>query len=135
MAFADAQASGRVTEAWGRVEITLAGTVEIGDHLGYSSGWKRGLGTVGGVIQSSLVALQRGVSGDVITAARGAVVDGRFSGGTPGATLYMAEGTDAGKFTETIPSTTNDATTPMGVVISTTAAIISPRQSAVTLSS
>src|SRR5262245_36730068 len=100
MPFADAQIGGVIKEFGGRVEVTLAGTVATGDILGYSSGWKRALGTVGGVIQGRLVAGEDGVSGDVITAYAMAVIGGRFSGGTPGNLLYVAEGTDNGKYTE-----------------------------------
>lgn len=135
MAFADAQTGGRVVDAWGRTTVTLAGTVTLGDILGYSSGWKRALATVGSVVQGAIVALQDGVSGDVINVARGAVIDGRFSGGTAGNLIYVAEGSSNGQYTETVPSTTNDATTIMGMMMTASCAIVSPRQSAVTLSS
>jgi hypothetical protein len=126
MAFADAQAGGVIKEFSGKVEITLAGTVSTGDLLGYSSGWKRALGTAGGVIQARLVAGEDGVSGDVITAYALAVIDGRYSGGTPGAVLYVAEGTDNGKATETLPTTQNDATTVVGFMVTTSIAVLRP---------
>ena len=61
MAFADGQSAGQITDSWGVVHITLAGTVVLGDALGYSSGWKRALATVGTAIQGELIALQNGV--------------------------------------------------------------------------
>lgn len=99
--------------------VTLAGTVTRGDVLGYSSGWKRALATVGGVIQGRLVALKDGVSGDVIPVSPRAHVGG-YTGATPGNPIYVAEGTDNGKVTETIPSTQNDATTVVGIALSAT---------------
>ncbi len=122
MAFADPQV-GRVIKDSGRGTqpgaVTLAGTVSRGDVLGYSSGWKRALATAGGVIQGRLVALQDGVSGDVIPVSTNPVVSG-YTGATAGSYVYVAEGTDNGKITETAPTTTNDADTIVGIALSAT---------------
>lgn len=127
MAFADAQSDATILQAVLPAEVTLAGTVTKGDLIGYSSGWKRALATVGSVVQARLVALEDGVSGDVITAAAGAVVGGnRFSGATAGNALYAAEGSDNGKVTETAPSTTNDATTIIGRSLDATTLLLVP---------
>jgi hypothetical protein len=99
--------------------VTLAGTVKRGDVLGYSSGWKRALATVTGVIQGRLIALADGVSGDVIPVSPRAVVSG-YTGATAGNPIYVAEGTSNGQVTETIPATTNDATTVVGIALSAT---------------
>lgn len=125
MAFSD-PGKGRVIEnAGGPVRITLAEAVVAGDILGYSSGWKRTLATVGSVIQGRLVAGEDGASGDVITAYRRAVVGG-YSGGTAGNPVYVAEGTDYGKVTETAPSTSGDANTVIGYMASATVAALEP---------
>lgn len=119
MPFSDPQV-GRVIVDSGRGPnpgtVTLAGTVKRGDVLGYSTGWKRALATVGGVIQGQVVALADGVSGDVIPVSTHPVVSG-YTGGTPGSAVYVAEGTDNGKVTETAPSTSGDANTIIGVVL------------------
>jgi hypothetical protein len=135
MALTDAQSAGSITSAYGICKITVAGTVVVGDVLGYSSGWKRALATVGGVIQGLLIAMEDGVSGDEIQACRGCTLEGsRLSGGTAGTVLYVAEGTDAGKVTETKPSTQNDATTPVGFMLSATVALLHPASGALSLS-
>jgi hypothetical protein len=99
--------------------ITLAEACKRGDVLGYSSGWKRALATVSGVIQGRLVALQDGASGDAIPVSPRPVVDG-YSGATPGGYVYVAEGSDNGKVTQTAPTTQNDANTPIGIALSAT---------------
>jgi hypothetical protein len=99
--------------------VTLAGTVTRGDVIGYSSGWKRALATVGTAIQARLVALADGVSGDVIPVSPRAVVGG-YSGGTPGNPVYVAEGTSNGLTIDVVPSTQGDATTVIGITLSAT---------------
>lgn len=127
MALTDAQKDAAIVEAVLPVRITLAGTVTKGDAIGYASGWKRALATVGTAIQARLVALDDGVSGDVITAAPGAVVGGnRLSGMTAGNPIYLAEGSDNGKYTETAPSTTGDVNVVIGRSIDATSAWLAP---------
>jgi hypothetical protein len=99
--------------------VTLAAACKRGDVLGYSTGWKPALATVSGVIQGRLIALADGKSGDVIPVSPRAVVGG-YSGATPGANIYVAEGATAGLVTETAPTTTNDATTIIGIALSAT---------------
>ena len=93
-----------------------------GDVLGYSSGWKRALATTGGVIQGRVVALQDGAVGDVIPVSPCPVVSG-YSGATPGGYVYVAEGSDNGKVTQTAPSTGGDANTIIGIALSATAVL------------
>ncbi len=127
MPLTDAQKDCTVIEASGRCRVTLAGTVAKGDLLGYSTGWKRALATVGGVIHPRLVALEDGLSGAVIEAAQSATLGGnRFSGITLGARVYCAEGTDNGKYTETAPSTTGDIGYPVGNAIDATTIAVAP---------
>src|SRR3972149_10576225 len=76
--------------------VTLAEACKAGDVLGYSSGWKRALATVGSVIQGRVVAPASGAIGDVIPVSPHPVVGGH-TGGTPGNPVYVAEGTDNGK--------------------------------------
>ena len=122
MAFADPATgrkiidSGRGTEP-GRV--TLAEACKVGDVLGYSSGWKRALATTGSVIQGRVVALRGGASGDVIPVSANPVVGG-YTGATPGNYVYVAEGSDNGKVTETAPTDSSDADTIIGIALSAT---------------
>jgi|SRR3990172_1179293 len=122
MAFAD-PATGRNIVDSGRGTrpgtVTLAEACKVGDVLGYSSGWKRALATTAGVIQGRLVALIGGATGDVVPISPNPVIGG-YTGATPGNPVYVAEGTDYGKITETIPTTSGDATTAIGVVLSAT---------------
>ena len=99
--------------------VTLAGACVRGDVLGYSSGWKRALATVGTAIQGRVVALADGAIGDVIPVSPRAVVDG-YTGATTGNPIYVAEGTSYGCVTETAPSTTGDCNTIVGYVLSAT---------------
>jgi len=131
MAFSDAQSGGKILDGEIPVEITLAGTVSKGDILGYSSGWKRALATVGGVIQGRCVAGMDGKTGDRIVAYFGKTrVGGRLSGMTVGNPLYVAEGSSNGQYTETIPTTTSDATKVVGYSVSDTEAVIDPMANA-----
>ena len=125
MAFADPGTGRIVEQGEGLVRITLAEAVKTGDILGYSSGWKRALATVGTAIQGRLVAGEDGASGDVITAYRRAVVSG-YSGGTDGNAVYVAEGTDYGQITETAPTTSGDVNTLIGYLASATVAALEP---------
>jgi len=108
--------SGRGTEPG---KVTLAEDCKGGDVLGYSSGWKRALATVGSVIQGRLVALVDGESGGEVPVSANPVVGG-YSGATPGGYAYVAEGSDNGKITQTAPSTSGDANTVIGVALSAT---------------
>ena len=127
MALTDAQTPAVIKEGLCPAKITLAGTVTRGDAIGYSSGWKRALATTGSVVQLRGVAGDDGVSGDEITAFFGpTLVSGRISGATVGGAVYVAEGTNNGKYTETAPSTSGDATTQVGVAISATEILVTP---------
>ena len=125
MAFSDPGKGRIVEQGEGLVKITLAEAVKAGDILGYSSGWKRSLATVGTAIQGRLVAGEDGASGDVITAYRRAVVSG-YSGGTAGNPVYVAEGTDDGEITETKPTTSGDCDTIVGYMTSAMVAALEP---------
>ena len=125
MAFSDPGKGRIIEQGEGLVKITLAEACKAGDVLGYSSGWKRALATVGTAIQGRLVAGEDGASGDVVTAYRRAVVSG-YSDGTPGNAVYVAEGTDYGKITETKPTTSSDCDTIIGYMVSATVAALEP---------
>ena len=101
--------------------VTLAGACAEGDVLGYSSGWKRALATVGGVIQGRLVALKGGAIGDVIPVSPRAVVGG-YVGLTPGGYIYVDETSQggAGGITPSAPSTGSDANTIIGIALTAT---------------
>jgi hypothetical protein len=130
MAFADSQDNAVVVPVSndGVSTVTLAGTVTKGDAIGYDDGWKRALATTGSVVQMRCVALEDGVSGQRIAVCFGEVYlkGSRFSGGTEGSALYVAEGTSNGQYTETIPTDSGDATTRVGTVVSATEAILTP---------
>ena len=99
--------------------VTLAEACQRGDVLGYSSGWKRALATVGTAIQGRLVALQGGAIGDKVPVSQNPVVGG-YTGATPGGYVYVAEGTDNGQVTQTAPSDTGDCDTIIGIALSAT---------------
>ena len=128
MAFADSQSSAVIDYGEEETLITLAGTVKVGDAIGWSSGRVRALATVATAIQLRCVAGEDGVSGQRIKAYFGktSISGSRFSGGTAGSALYVAEGTDNGKYTETIPSTSGDCTTVVGYVVSASEVVILP---------
>ena len=118
MSFTDAQTAASILYGSEPAEILLKDTVVAGDILGKSDGWKRALATTGGVIQGRCIAAEPGDTGDKIQAYFGHVImTGRFTGGTKDAALYVAEGTDDGKFTETAPTDTGDADKKVGAVI------------------
>ncbi len=126
----DSQANAVIEHGENEALITLASTAKIGDAIGWSSGWKRALATVSGVIAMRCVAGEDGTTNQRIKAYFGKVVIGgsRFSSGTGGAALYVAEGTDAGKYTETIPTTLGDSTTKVGYMISANEATLIPNR-------
>lgn len=132
MAFADAQDNAVIYYSESLAKVTLAGTVTKGDAVGFSSGWQRALATTASNVHMRCVALEDGVSGQTVEVAFGVCLIGgaRFSGGTANGALYVAEGTDSGKYTTTIPSDTGDSTTRVGTMISTTLALITPNYNA-----
>lgn len=97
--------------------VTLAAAVKRGDILGYSSGWVKALATTGSVVQGRLVALADGAGGDAIPVSHVAVVGG-YAGATPGSPVYVDEGSNSGMITQTVPSTSGDATTVIGIALS-----------------
>ena len=99
--------------------VTLAEACVRGDVLGYDSGWKLALATVGTAIQGRLVALQDGAIADVIPVSPNPVVSG-YTGATAGAYIYVAESTDSGQVTETAPTTSGDCDTIIGIALSAT---------------
>ena len=115
--------SGRTTLDSGRGtqpgKVTLAEACKAGDVLGYSSGWKRALATVGTAIQGRVVALRGGASGEEVAVSANPVIGG-YSGATLGGYVYVAEGTSNGEVTETAPSTSGDCNTIIGIALSTT---------------
>jgi len=125
MAFSDPGKGRIIEQGEGLVKITLAEACKSGDILGYSSGWKRALATVGTAIQGRVVAGEDGASDDEITAYRRAVVSG-YSGGTAGNAVYVAEDTDYGEITETSPTTSGDCDTIIGYMASATVAALEP---------
>jgi hypothetical protein len=125
MALTEATAGRTINDAAMPVRVTLAEACKKGDLLGYSSGWKRALATVGTAIQAKLIAGEDGASGDVITAYSTALVSG-FTGGTPGGALYAAEGTSYGCYTESAPVTTGDCNTIIGLIVSATEVLAWP---------
>ena len=122
MAFSD-PGTGRIIIASGRSpepgKVVLAEACKGGDILGYAAGWKRALATAGSVIQGRVVALKDGAIGDEIAVSPDAVIGG-YAGATPGNPVYVAEGTDNGKVTETAPTTTNDANKIIGYALTAT---------------
>ncbi len=122
MAFSDS-GKGRIILDSGRgtqpEKVTLAEAVKCGDVLGYSSGWKRALATVGSVIQGRLVAMADGKSGEEVPVSTNPAVGG-YSGATLGGYVYVDEGSNNGRITQTAPSTSGDANTIIGIALSAT---------------
>lgn len=123
MAITDAQTGGFIYDgATCVVAVTLAGTVVVGDVVGNATGWKRTLATTGTAIQAKGIAMEDGVTGDIVPVCFGACrVGGRYSGGAGiGTQVYSAEGTSNGMVTETAPTTTGDCNKTIGVEVSAT---------------
>src|SRR4030042_1254202 len=125
MAFADPGISRQILNSGVGPEaptVTRAEACVRGDVLGYSSGWKLALATVGTAIQGRLVALADGAIGDVIPVSPRAVVGG-YTGAAPGGYVYVNEGVSPlgkGEITQTAPSTTGDCNTIIGIALSDT---------------
>jgi len=120
MAYADNTTGGRViVQGIMPVKVTLAEACEVGDLLGYSTGWKRALATTPTCIEARLVAGSRGSANDVITAYGMAAVEG-VTGATPGSEVYLAEAALYGETTQTQPSTSGDVDNPIGFAYSDT---------------
>lgn len=100
-------------------KITLAEACEVGDMLGYSSGWKRALATTGTAIHARLVAGQSGKNGDIIEAYACATIGG-LTGMTAGGSVYLAEAALYGEVTATAPTTTGDINAPIGISLTAT---------------
>lgn len=130
MAFADSQAGAEIKYGESPASVELAGTVKRGDALGYNDGWRQALATSGSVTQFRCVAGSDGVEGQEIVAYFGiTLVEGsRFSGATIGGALYVAEGSDNGKYTQTAPSDAGDDDTIIGYALSPTELVLVPNQ-------
>lgn len=76
-------------EAGGVTPITLAGTVEAGDLVGYSTGWKVAK-QAATVIPAAGAVDKAGVSGEIALLHTRGIIRGA-SGLTPGAPVYLAE--------------------------------------------
>lgn len=127
MALSDSQASADILYGSEPSVITLKEAVTKGDAVGYYNGWRKALATSSTVYQMRCVASEDGVANQDITAYFGIVLmGGRLSGGTAEAALYVAEGSDAGKYTETAPTTTGDANKKVGIMITDSVAILFP---------
>jgi len=124
MPVTDAQSGGTVFAVGPKVPVTLNGTVSKGDLLAPDgTGYVRAdADLAAGPLVPVLVALEDGVSADVIIAAEAALVSGHYSGGTKGAALY-ASGT-AGKVTETKPTTVGDFAGKVGHLVAADLALL-----------
>lgn len=120
MALTDNTTGGRtILQGIAPAHITLAEGCEVGDMLGYSSGWKRALATTPNQIDPRLIAGQSGKTGDVIIAYAIAVIGG-LTGMTAGGSVYLAEAALKGEVTETAPTDTGDMNAPIGISLSAT---------------
>ena len=127
MALTEASPRQRLTIAAGpKFKVTLSGAVTAGDCIGYASGWKRALATVATAIQTKLIALEDGASGDEIEVTQSAIISG-FTGGTVGGLVYNEEGAGVGGgYTETAPSTTGDVNTILGYILDAATIFVAP---------
>lgn len=105
--------------------IMLVEAVTKGDALGYDNGWKKAWAKSGSVVQFRCVAAEDGSKNQTITAYFGTVLMGRrLAGGRAGRALYVEEGTGAGRYTQTKPTTVGDADTVIGYMLTGTLALI-----------
>ena len=128
MAFADGQSNAVIYYGESEARVVLVGTVTRGDAVGYSSGWKRALATVAGVVQMRCTAAEDGVSGDTVRVYFGKCIVGgaRYSGATAGGAVYVAEGTSNGMYTQALPDTTGDSTKIVGYALDATTLVLTP---------
>jgi len=127
MAISDSQANGVIKYKEGTTTVKVEEAVKLGDAIGWSSGWVRALATVATAIQQRYIACEDGAAEQEIEVAVEVVLAGeRLSGGTRGAALYVAEGTDYGEYTETAPTTTGDCDKIVGYMLSATRAYLNP---------
>jgi hypothetical protein len=111
------------------VQITLGGSAvsyKPGDLIGYSSGWVKALATVSSIVNAELIVGQKGVSGDVITCFRRAVLWDRDAPYTAGSKYWLGEtgNGELGGITATKPSTTGDREQCVGIAVSTERVIV-----------
>jgi len=116
MAFADT-AQRVVLEGWGKRKVTLATLAQVGDPIGYSSGWKQA--DANASIPAEYVAGEDGEVGDEITLYLLAIVRG-FTGGTAGAKLYLSD--TAGRYSDASGSDVQR----VGQMLTDTEALIAP---------
>ena len=104
MAFVDDTTGGRIIkEGRGAAIITLAGAVNVGDPIGYNSGWKV-CDADTSPNYAELIAGGPGVSGDTITAFREALIDfGSGSTATANDILYIS--TTSGSYSSSVNDT------------------------------
>ena len=118
MAFADSGARSCLF-GFAPVTVTFTGAVNEGDLVGYSSGWCQADGSP--TIAAGFVAAKTYAAGEEGVMYAGAVVDG-FTGGTPGATVYMSD--TAGHYSDSAGSYSQV----VGLMASATVAVIFPSQ-------
>jgi hypothetical protein len=126
MAFAETVVDRIIVRGIAPVDITLAGTVNVGDPLMYSSGWK--LSASSGSDATLLVALDKGVSGQVIKAAPIAVIQCTNTAPNVGTVGEIVSVDDNGAY-ESAASNTQDVgfVTSIGSdSLSTTICVIAP---------
>lgn len=119
MAFSDPGTDRGIWKARGPIEkVSLSEDCKVGDVLGLDANnlWVRALATSGSVVQGKKVALEGGKIGETIDVSQNPVVVG-YSAATPESFVYVAEGTDHGKITETKPTDSGDADTVVGVAL------------------
>ncbi len=121
MAFADNTTGRIIKRGLSPIKVTLAGTVAVGDLVGYNSGWKAA-DTDSYPPYGEFVAGSPGVSGDVITVFREALIDfGSSCTATEDDKLFVS--TTAGGYT----TDTGSRAHPIGFVTSSQEAWICPQ--------
>lgn len=102
MAFADT-AIRAVVQGNNPIKVTLEDACEVGDLLSYgSTGWVLADAS-DDTLPATLVAGEKGVAGEIITAFQSAVVEGP-TGMTPGNSIYLSD--TAGNYSDSTGSTT-----------------------------
>lgn len=119
MAFADV--TPRVVSAVATpVKVTLAGTVVAGDLIGFTTGWVQAVASATAPIAARLVAIEDGVSGDIIDATPFAAITS-YTGGTAGSQLFLSS--TAGGVKESV---TGSVYQKVGMMVSATVGMLYP---------
>ena len=79
--------------------LALSGTVYAGAPIGFTTGWVQAIASLTAPIPAEFIALEDGVSGDVISVTQEAIIIGGVTSATLGGEVYLSS--TAGEYSET----------------------------------